>query len=306
MGFLDGVNTALAAVDVEAEPLFGGLVPEAVVNPAEELFRRCVAAAQNIHRRGEQPSPVLIHQVDQAIPEAQATLVLRTVRFRAALKELGVELGQQGPTPEQLAFLATFFAPEMWQQPQSTRLRAAGVNQRQFQGWLQQPVFALEFERWQEDAFAGAKASAQTALQAAVDGGKAWAVKLVLAKTHFYDPAGQAAEMHQLLGVLLNILDSELRGPQHAGVLRQIGDRAAAVVPDLVNGMANYQDRPSAAQANPQPLVLEPVPQPLIPPLSDFDDDEPAPTLPAQSVGASLSGEWAVDLSAPVRLPPRP
>lgn len=303
MGFLDGVQL-LANVDVESDPLFGGLVDEAVTNPAEDLLRRCVAAAQQVHRRGEAPSAELLHRVDPAIPTVQAQLVLRTVRFRESMREFGVELDQQGLTPEQQAFLATFFAPEMWQRPESTRLRAAGVTQRQFQGWLKQPVFALEFETWQEEIFASAKASAQTALMAAVDEQKAWAVKLVLAKTHFYDPAGQAAEMHQLLGVILSILDDELRGPQFAGIMKRIGDRAYAVVPDLVSGLS---DR--ASYQRQEPLVLEPTPPapaPEVPSLEDIlaaTDESPAPD---DGPGASLSGVWAVDLSKPVRTPPRP
>lgn len=300
MTFLEGM--AVPEVDVLADPLFGGLAPEVPVNPAELLLLRCVTAAQTVHRRGQQVTAELLHRADPAIPTSQAALVIRTVRFRDAMRELGVEPEQQGVTPEQQAFLATFFAPEMWQRPESTRLRAAGVTQRQLQGWQRQPAFALEFEQWQEEIFSSAKASAQTALLAAVDEQKAWAVKLVLAKTHFYDPAGQAAEMHQLLGVLLSILDDELRGPQFAGVMKRIGDRASAVVPDLVAGLSDRQV--VQGHREPEPLQLEPAPP--APSLEDILADVDEPAAADDTPGASLSGVWAVDLSKPVRQPPRP
>lgn len=284
-------------IDFDLEhPVFGGIADDPVEDPAVLLLIRTVDAAMFLHRTGNRVTPDAIHDHDRELPVEPVTRVMASQRFREAMREAGVETYARGRiSPEQQAFLAQYFHPDVITRSKAEKLRVTGVSQAKLNGWLRSPEFAKEFDQTSEEIAGTLKADAMLVLQRKLDEGDLSTARFALQMTGRFDPDGLQAQTQQVLLTIFNILDEELNDPAHRGLMKRIGDRVEEVMPYLVAGKL-------APQRTVPPQVE--VPHAEVPAIPATFVVVPEP--PAESFPATIADEWVVDLSRPNLRPPPP
>lgn len=195
-------------------------------NADEELFAHVVAACQRLHRQG---LPLTVDTLAGEMPEL-GTIVLEHLlgseALATALAERGIAFTPLQPLTAKQMAAAAIYLDTTTSMTHSQRLRAAGVSQRQWDGWMAHARFnALVFEM-SEERLAASVPNAHMALMRAVDEGKPWAIKLFYEVSGRHNPAGAHDDVPQMLAQLLQILDDS---GVPVDVMRQVGEKMVAL-----------------------------------------------------------------------------
>jgi hypothetical protein len=180
------------------------------VTAVERFYARVVYAAQLVHEQGFAVTVDMIRARFPDLPYRQVQEVLESERFAASAEELGLPLSEHpGLLPEQMAALAIYLDTST-PATHSQKLRAAGVSQAKWRGWLRQPAFAARLQDVAGQLLQDSVPVAFQRIAEAVDGGERWAVELSLEMTGTHDRRNDGTDLRKLLTDVFNILDEEI------------------------------------------------------------------------------------------------
>lgn len=193
--------------------------------PGTPTFTRALVAAERCARNGMPLTGETLASEDPGLAIFDATELLADERFAAALEELGINhTPTQRISSEQLAAAQIYLASP----PNSShamRLRAIGISQAKWSGWMRQPEFRRYIADGSADILHGSLPAAHLAVADAAGRGQPWAVNLVYQVTGFHDP-NKSIDLNAVLSAVFEILSDE-------GVDYEVLSRAAQRVREI-------------------------------------------------------------------------
>lgn len=191
-------------------------------NAEQLLFARVVYTAEQLHREGIAITAMNLHQYNMDLRETDAANILATPLFADAMSERGIPLmATPGLSPEQMAALAIYMdmtVPLRHVQ----KLKAAGVTQGQWNGWMRQSEFARRINEIATDLTKDSGPVARQRLAQLVDEGNLPAITLTFEMEGIHDRRKETVDVNQILMQLFNILDEEVADRE---VLGRIADK---------------------------------------------------------------------------------
>ncbi len=235
------------AADV-SEDVFGGVVADET--PVQALLmHRIFSAAESLSRQGIEVNVQTLNGEDQRLGLDVLERALPSRVIQAGLRARGIEVGAplNELTVEQRAFLAIYLDMS---NPATHRakLRAAGVTQRQLDGWMRQPIFRQEMAALSEERLRSVQPLAFERLSEMVDQGNFKAIEMVLEVLGRHDRRQGTVDVQAVLMGVFSVLDEELASvPGGDEVMRRVAAR-------MRNAMAGQQLNP---QRRREPATLE-------------------------------------------------
>jgi len=148
--------------------------------------------------------------------------ILASSKMQEALLERGIELeSTTGLSPEQLYALSIYLDMTV-PMNHSQKLRAAGVTDARWRGWMRQPAFAKELADLSEETLRASQPVALQRVAEAVDAGARWAIELSLEMTGRHDRRKETLDVRALLMGIFSVLDDEITD---VAVLQRISDK---------------------------------------------------------------------------------
>ena len=168
-------------------------------------------AAWLAHPKGE---PVTVDTVliyDAELPARQLMELFESPLFRQALGDRGIPTtDDKFLTEAQITALAVI-ADHSIRKPERQKLRMAGVNWNEFQGWLSNPIFRRQYRAIQERTLALATERGDTVLAQLIDDGNMRAIEYANAMTGRYDPASrEALQVASILRMVMSVVQKHV------------------------------------------------------------------------------------------------
>lgn len=232
-------------VEVVDNPAFASLRAQKPPQPskAERLFSSGLYAAQAVHRQGIPVTPDTMHSENPDVPKRLYADLLTNEKFLTALAERGIDLvSPKGLTPEQESALSIYFDMGL-SLTHAQRLKAAGITDAKWRGWLRQEDFAREHAAIAEAIIADTRDVSLVRLAEAVDRGERWAVELTLELTGRHDRRNLGVDPAAAMMTVFQVLDDAAIPPQ-----------VMARVAEALRGMLG--------SATPRPIVVAAVSRP--------------------------------------------
>ena len=194
---------------VENNPAFAarGVMPRA--SHEADFFYRVMRSVEMAARQGLPIEPEVVVEQDATLRTPQVAELLSTEKFRIAAHDRGIDVSDKpGLSAQQLAALAVYTDMS---RPlnHSQKLRAAGVTQTQWRGWLRQRVFSEELAFLSKENLRASIAVGEQRLAEHVDSGNMHAIEFVFAMEGRFRKDQQAVDVRKMLLEIYNILDEE-------------------------------------------------------------------------------------------------
>lgn len=181
------------------------------VGPQGELFKRAVNAAWLAHTRGEPVTADTILIYDAALPKQQLLELLETPLFRQALGDRGIPTTDDHFLTEAQVTALAIIADHSIRKPERQKLRMAGINWNEFQGWLSNPSFRRQYRAIHERALVLATERGDTVLAQLIDDGNMRAIEYANAMTGKYDPASrEALQVMSILRMVMSVVQKHV------------------------------------------------------------------------------------------------
>jgi hypothetical protein len=150
-------------------------------------FAAGVIAAERCARDGMPITADSLNAQDSTLPLYEAEKLVNDDRFAAALEEVGVNFSPlDRVSMEQLAAVKLYLMDQS--RTHAAKLRAAGISQTKWSGWMRQPRFREYINTFAMDTLHDALPGAHLALAREAQDGKQWATTLLYQVTGFFDP----------------------------------------------------------------------------------------------------------------------
>ncbi len=230
----------------------------------EQGFARAVLAAESLQRQGISIDPDTLSQETWGLDVAGAAELLGSTRFMTALEERGISTHpMQDLSPRQAAAIAIYLDTTT-AATHGQKLKAAGVTESTWRGWMRQPKFSAYLSNVSEEILAASIPVAKQRIAQGIDAGDIKFIDLGLRLTGNNPDAD--VNVHAALMAIFEILDREVRDP---AVLRRIADQVGSMMNGaqsaaLRNAMpAPAQQQPGAVSSAPEraSYVLGPSPE---------------------------------------------
>jgi hypothetical protein len=184
--------------------------PEPRPTPEQLLFARVVYTAAQLHREGIAITAVNLHQYNMDVRELDAAEILSTPLFADAMAEQGIPLmATPGLSPEQLAAIAIYMDMTVPLR-HAQKLKAAGVTQAKWNGWMRQAEFARHINQLATDITKASGPVARQRLAQLVDEGNLAAITLTFEMEGIHDRRKETVDANAMLMGIFNILDEEV------------------------------------------------------------------------------------------------
>lgn len=200
--------------------------PRRAPSATERGFAAAVSAAEQLQRIGVSIDPQTLAQAVPGLTERHAADLLGSTRFVVALEERGISLHpMQDLSPRQAAALAIYMDMST-QASHAQKLRAAGVTDSLWKGWMRQPKFAAYLSTVSDELLASSIPVAKQRIAQGVDAGDIKFIDLALRLTGNNPDAD--VNVHAALMAIFEVLDQE--------VDPAVMQRIAAKVSGMMNG----------------------------------------------------------------------
>lgn len=214
------------------DPVFASRVPaRRRPSHAERFFASAVYAAVQADRGGYAVTVETMAVFNPELKKTDLAALLTTDKFQRALTERGIPLpSESGLSAEQL-MAAAIYLDMTTSMSHAQKLRAAGITDAKWRGWLRQPAFAEHVSALSEDAIAAAKPVALTRLAQLADEKNLKAIEFVLEITGRHDRRKETFDVTQMLRAIFAVLDEEIAPlPGGVGVLERIASKVKAMM----------------------------------------------------------------------------
>jgi len=212
---------------VEGNPAFAarGVMPRR--SPEGDFFYRVMRAVELAARQGLPIEASVVVEQDRSLRPTAVADLLASEKFRIAANDRGIDVSDKpGLSAEQLAALAIY--TDMSRPLNHTqKLRAAGVTQAKWTGWLRQRAFSEELAYLSKENLRASVAVGEQRLAEHVDAGNMQAIEFVFAMEGRFRKDQQSVDVRKMLLEVFNILDEE--GVPLA-TLSRVGDRIKAML----------------------------------------------------------------------------
>lgn len=202
-------------------PMFATRAPRSRRPSALELtFSRVVFAAEQVSRQGLDITVSTIRGFNPELAQKDVQLVLDGEKFVRAMEERGIALSANpGLSSIQLAALHIYLDTSV-PMSHAQRLRAVGVSQAQWSGWMRQPEFAKRMEALSAERLQETIPVANQRLAELVDRGELKAIRFLYELTGVHDPRMPGVDVMMILQGIFSVLEEEVAD---AAVLARVG-----------------------------------------------------------------------------------
>ena len=214
------------------DPVFASRVPKRrLPSRAERFFNSAVYAADQADRGGLVVSVETMAGFNPELKKTELAELLTTEKFQRALTERGIPLpSETGLSAEQL-MAAAIYMDTTTPMSHAQKLRAAGITEAKWRGWLRQPAFAHQIAALSEESLAAAKPVALARLSQLADEKNLKAIELVLEVTGRHDRRKETFDVSQLMVAIFSVLDEEIAPlPGGVAVLDRIVGKVRAMM----------------------------------------------------------------------------
>lgn len=193
----------------------------------ERLFNIALYAAVKLAQEGIAVTATTLHSENPDVPERLYAELLTSPKFLGALEDRGIQLVTTGGlSPHQMSALAIYF--DMTSRlSHAQKLKAAGVTEAVWRGWMRQPAFSAGVNQLAEGILQDAKPVMLQRLAEAADAGEKWAIVFGLEVTGRHDRRDQGVDMNALLLTIFTVLDEENVA---AGTMARIAARVKEII----------------------------------------------------------------------------
>jgi hypothetical protein len=206
----------------------------------EVVFAAGVFAAEQCQRQGIVVSQDTLCMMSDKLTPASALLLLESDKFQNALDERGILLPENGGLSGQQMHALTIYMDMSVAMSHPQKLRAMGVTDSKWQGWLQQPGFAARISEVSEDRLRSSVPIALQRIHEGVDRGDQKFIELSLEITGRHDRRKETVDVNAILTQIFNVLDEEIPDQETLGRiadrLRRLRDQGL-----LGGGAPNFQ-----------------------------------------------------------------
>lgn len=224
-------------------PEYTGAKPRRQGTPAERGFAAAVIACERLQRQGISIGPDTLAYEIPVLSSADAAELLGSARFAAALDERGISLHpMQDLSPRQAAAIAIYLDTTTMM-THAQKLKAAGVSESVWRGWLRQPKFSSYLSTVADEVLAATVPVAKQRIAQGVDAGDIKFIDLALRLTGNNPDAD--VNVHAALMAIFEILDQEVHDPS---VLARIAGKVSGMMSGA-QGAALQQALPAASSA---------------------------------------------------------
>lgn len=212
-------------------PVFATRAPRRLPSAAHRIFSAAIYAAEQADRAGHAITVESMATFNPELPKKVLADLLTTTKFQVALEERGLALpSASGLSPEQLA-AAAIYLDMTTPMSHAQKLKAAGITDAKWRGWLRQPKFAQLVSQVSEEALRAAEPVALQRLSQLVDDSNLKAIEMVLEITGRHDRRKETVDVNQLLLAIFTVLDDEISPlPGGVDVLNKINTRVRAMM----------------------------------------------------------------------------
>lgn len=183
-------------------------------------FTQCLLAAERAARMGMPITPEVILSEDSDLEVRDVVETLESPRFALALEERGINFTpMQRLDDDQVAAVHLYLADSSRSHAQ--KLRAAGVSQVKWSGWMRQPRFKQYIAEHATDRLYDALPGTHLALADKAEKGESWAVGLLYQVTGFHDP-NKVDDPRRYFEAIFEILSDE---GVDVAILRKVAGR---------------------------------------------------------------------------------
>jgi hypothetical protein len=180
----------------------------------QALFTDVLRAAELAHRQGLPVTPDTVLEQGIVLAREDVVALWELPKFQQALDERGIPaFNQRGLTAQQLAAL-TIYVDMTVPRSHAQKLRAAGVTQKQWSGWLRIPAFEAELAFLSEQNLRDAIPIAKQRLAEQIDAGNLKSIEFALELTGVHDRRGNPVDVPGLMRDVFNILDESGVAPE--------------------------------------------------------------------------------------------
>jgi hypothetical protein len=199
-----------ADLNIVGNPAFARARPRRIADKAEVFFARTMYAVEQMHRDGVAITPRNVHAFNENLPETLLGEVMASPKFAESCLERGIPLSANpGLGPEQLTALA-IYSDMTVPMTHAQKLRAAGVTEGQWRGWMRQPEFAARIGQLMNDVLHDSVPVAKQRLAQHVDAGNLPAITLLFEMEGVHDRRKETVDVNALLMGVFSILDEEI------------------------------------------------------------------------------------------------
>jgi hypothetical protein len=205
-------------------PDFTPAKPRRAPSPAERGFAAAVTVAERLQRQGISIDPGTLSRECYGMSFDDAAELLGSSRFAAALEERGISLHpMQDLSPRQAAALAIYLDTTS-SATHAQKLRASGISEATWRGWLRQPKFASYMSTVSDEILAASIPVAKQRIAQGVDAGDIKFIDLALRLTGNNPDAD--VNVHAAMMAIFEILDTEV-DPQ---TMRRIAEKVSGMM----------------------------------------------------------------------------
>lgn len=239
--------STLADVVVDG-PMWASRRQQPTTSGEQWLFDICVGAAEALGRQGLVITAANLHGQDSRITLARAAEVVASGRFADACEARGIPLSTRyGLTPEQSAAVAIYMDTSVTMS-HAQKLRAAGVSEQKWRGWMRQQAFSDAMARTAENIISDSAPLAFMRIHDVLDKGAnrdaLKAAELVLEITGRHDRRQQSLDVGAILTAVFQILDEEGVDP---AILASAGARIRTLTAGTITPTVQTTSRPADA-----------------------------------------------------------
>lgn len=228
-------------LEVVSNPRFAARTNPKRASREAELFAKVVYAATRAHEAGMAVTVDSVRQFNRQLPKKLVQEVLGTEKFARAAEQRGIRLsGDPDLSAEQLAALAIYMDTSA-AASHSMKLKAMGVTDAKWRGWMKQPAFAQRLSDVAGSLLREAIPVAMQRISEGVDKGDKWAIEMSMEITGVHDRRGDTSDTRRILMDVFTVLDEMVDDP---AILTAIGEKVRARM----------------GQSAPQMLVAQPTP----------------------------------------------
>ncbi len=208
-------------------------------SPTHPLFAQGIVAAERAQREGMPLSAETLNAMDPQLRLSDAHELLGDARFARALEEVGINHDPTTRiTSEQLAAVRLYLADTS--RTHAQKLRAAGITQAKWAGWMRQPQFKAYIAAGALDMMEAALPATHMAVVDKAGRGEQWAVLLQYQLTGFHDPNKQD-DPRKIFEAIFEVLSDE-------GVDHRVLEKVARRIRELAD--------PAAVARAPRPAMI--------------------------------------------------
>ncbi len=210
---------------------------------AERGFSAALVACERLQRQGITIEPATLASEIPYLATEDAAELLASVRFQVALEERGISISaMQDISPRQAAAIAIYLDTTSMA-THAQKLKAAGVSESVWRGWLRQPKFAAYLATVSDEILAATVPVAKQRIAQGVDAGDIKFIDLALRLTGNNPDAD--VNVHAALMAIFEILDQEV----DPAVLQRIANKVSGMMSGA-KGAALRQSLPAGSGAS--------------------------------------------------------